>query len=609
MPKKISNTINYTQITVPLILTIVFLSLFDAGYDHNVIYWVLLPLSASMIYFTISGQIKIDVAPGKPAFFLALFWLWAGISIFWSINPHRTLVEFLQLSICVMVFVLAANLNEESSLRVGFTALATGLVVALFGISQYLFGSTARIESTIANANSLGIFLAMLFLLGIGYYLRKPNRFIALTAVALFVALILTMSRGSFISLAIGMPLVFVGFKKTDVFSAFKTNSLRKLLIFIVCALALSQLAIYIAPNLQNLGNQVLSDILTRRAGFITWSGVSRFAFWQTGLYIFAANPIHGTGLGTFAMASYTHFIDNIWFARFAHNHYIQTMAELGIIGAGLLLAFLVQIVRIAWEQLKSKKYPDFYPGLLAAALAFLIHIGGDFSWNYPAVAVLFFTLAGTITAVSAETSEKVSQKKNYITGQVAVLIIIFTLTLWQFSMVFFYEKGMELESSGRIKEAAATYDLANSIYPINSLAYSFAGNAYFMMAAQSQDFTYMNEAIVRLEKAISLNPANAILHNQLGRYYWLVGRSDDAIKHLRIAADYAGYRIGLLLDLAWVYIQMERFDEAGDVLDKGFELKDIAQGMHPSAEDIERVKQEIEDLYKLKEMLDRATL
>jgi O-antigen ligase len=584
-----------------LMLTVAILPLFEAGLDHNVIYWVLLPLSASLIYFVLFGQIKLNLTPGKPAFCLILFWFWAGISIFWSLNPHRTLVEFLQLSICVMVFVLASNLDEENSFRVGRIALITGLGVALFGISQYLFISSSRIESTIANANSLGIYLAMLFLLGWGYYLRKPNRFIAFTSVILLIALILTMSRGSFISLAICLPLVFVGLNKSELKSALKNT-----LICIVCSLALTQLVIYVAPYLQNIvgDNLVLSYILSRRAAFVAWSGTSRFAFWKTGFDIFIANPLNGTGLGTFFLAYFTEYVDNIWYSRFVHNHYIQTLSELGLIGLGLLVAFLFQTAMIAMRPLKSNIYPAFYPGLLAASLAFLIHIGGDFSWNFPAVAALFFALAGTITATSKKEAERALQRKHFIIVQVAILIIVFMLSLWQLSATLLYKRGIEQEADDEINEAAATYDLANRIYPINSMAYSFAGNAYFMMASEHQDLELLNEAIARLEKAVSLSPVDGNLHNQLGRYYWMAGRLDEAEVHLKIATDYAAYRIGLIIDLAWFYIQQERFEEARPVVEKGLELQNYAQGMHPSEEDRERVKQQIKTLNNFREML-----
>jgi O-antigen ligase len=584
--------------------SIVFLSLFEAGFDHNVIYWVLLPLSASLIYFTLSGHIYYRLGPGKPALFLLLFWLWAGISVFWSLNPHRTLVEFLQLSICVMVFVLASNLDEENSFRVGRIALITGLGVALFGISHYLLISSTRIESTIANANSLGIFMAMLFLLGWGYYLRKPNRYLAFISVVLLITLALTASRGSFISLFLAFPLLFFGLQRSVLKIAFKHT-----VICLVVALALTQMVITIAPYLQNIvgDNLVLSYILTRRSAFVAWSGISRIAFWKTGIEIFLANPLTGTGLGTFFLAYFTEYADNIWYARFVHNHYIQTLSELGLFGLGLLLSFLIQIARTAWCQLKSNTYPIFYPGLLAASLAFLIHIGGDFSCNFPAVAALFFALIGTIATISTKKTESVPQNKKLLFGQVAILIIIFMLSLWQFSANLFYKIGIEQEADGEIKEAAATYDLANRIYPINSMAYSFAGNAYHMMASEHQDLELLNEAIKRLEKAVRLSPVDGNLHNQLGRYYWMAGRLEEAELHLKLAADYAAYRIGLLIDLAWFYIQLERFTEAEQVLNRGFELKDYAQGMHPSEEDREKVRQQIETLYQLQKKLEES--
>jgi O-antigen ligase len=63
-----------------------------------------------------------------------------------------------------------------------------------------------------------------------------------------------------------------------------------------------------------------------------------RFEFWNVALKLFKHQPIKGFGLGTFFSAYYLEYTGNEWYSRFAHNHYLQTLVELGIVGLGLLL-------------------------------------------------------------------------------------------------------------------------------------------------------------------------------------------------------------------------------------------------------------------------------
>ncbi len=587
-----------------LMLTVAILPLYEAGLDHNVFYWVLLPLIVVTIIIACRNELEIDLSFYSPLLWYSLFLLWAGLSVFWSINPHRTLVEFLQLALYGLVFLLASSLTEDNTLRVGRIAFFTGFGVAIFGISHYLFLASTRIASTIGNANSLGILLVMLFLFGWGYYLRHPVRYLAIGSVFLLVALFLTISSGSLICLAVSLPLLFLGFNRGNI----KPVIIKTTLLIVACLL-FTLLIVLTAPYVQNLtgDNQFINIVLARKSTFIAWSGVSRFSFWVTGLKVALDNPIVGTGLGTFFLAYFTAFADNIWYSRFVHNHYIQTMAELGLVGILLLISFLAATIRIIWLQISSKKFPHYFPGLVAASAAFMIHIGGDFSWNFPGVAIIFFLASGLIAGVSSRDATKplAITKKIYKAGFIAFATLLLLLTIWQLTANLFYRQGVQLEANNETAKAAIIYDRANRIYPINSMAFSFASNAYYRMAVSQKDPQLLEEALKRSEKAVLLSPVDGTLHNQLGRLYYESGYVDKAEYHFKIAADYASYRIGMLIDLGWLYIQQERFNEAEAVINRGLELKDHAQGMHPIEADKKRVEKQIETLYMLQEMIN----
>jgi len=581
-------------------LTVVFLSLFDAGFDNNAVHWVLFMLLAVTAYLANRGKFSIQVDLRQPFLWYALFLLWAGISIFWSINPHRTLVEFLQLSSFGLVFLLASSLNEEDIVRLGRIALITGFGIALLGLSQYLLLDSSRIESTLTNANVFGIFMVMLFLFGWAYYLRRPHRYLLVVCVTVLVALILTSSRGSFISLALTLPLIMLGLQRADI----KTAAIKT---FACLALALlfAQGGMFVAPYLQEAVGEstALSRVITTRSSFVSWAGVSRLAFWETGLRVALSQPLTGSGLGTFSLAYFTEYVDNIWYSRYVHNHYIQTMAELGLVGAVLLGGFILTIGRIIWLKVKQKDYSPVAPGLIAAAVAFLIHIGGDFSWNFPATAVLFFMITGALAGITgAETAVK-SKKIN--PGLIIVSLLIFALSAWQLSANLTYQQAMTQEVRGDYESAAHIYDRANSFYPINSMAFSFAGQNYYRLARQEGDLSLLEEAIARAERAVQLSPVDGNLHNQLGRLYWRAGQMEQAEEHLKIAVEYAAYRLDMFIDLGRFYLHQERPDEAKRIIDRGLAHRDDALGMHPSDEDRQRVEKQVQTLKELSSQLD----
>ncbi len=170
-----------------LMLTLALLPLMDGGFDHQVTHWVFFLMLAVSILLVYGEKWSIPLHISHPFFWYSLFVLWGGVSIFWSINPHRTLVEFLEIALYGLVFFLAARINEDNAIRVARIALIAGVGAALFGISQFIFLSSSRIQATFANANPLGIYLVMLFFLGWGYFLRRSNRWLAAACVILLV--------------------------------------------------------------------------------------------------------------------------------------------------------------------------------------------------------------------------------------------------------------------------------------------------------------------------------------------------------------------------------------------------------------------------------------
>lgn len=572
---------------IALMLALFLLPLFDAGFDHHVIYWVLFLLLAVSIFIVYREKWNLNIDLHEPLLWYLLFIIWGGISIFWSINPHRTLVEFLQLVVYGLVFFLALNLNEDNTFRVGRIAFIAAVGIALFGISEYLFLTSGRIQSTFTNSNPLGIYLVMLFFMGWSYYLRRPNYWLISGCIILLVALALTGSRGAFICFFLTIPFLFLGLTRTALY-----KGIGKTVICIVLALIITQGIMIIAPYLQETAGRYLLVFLTRPESFITSSGAGRLAFWEVAGKLAINEPFKGYGLGTFHLAYYLEYANNQWYSRFAHNHYLQVLAELGIVGFILIIGFLVACGKKVWQRIKRGGVPYYFPGLLAAMAAFLIHIGGDFSWNFPGSAVIFFAAAGT--AVGTFIDQDIAVKKIKHHYVIAVLILFLLLSVWQFSTNMMYREGIVLESQGNIYEATLVYDKANSFYPINSMGYYFASRNYLQLAQKNDNPDLLDNALDCAQKSVKLSPVDGKLHNNLGKIYWQMGNMDKAEHHLMLAVKYAAYRLDMFLDTGWFYFQQKRMEDAKLILLKGLKLEEAAVTNATSKEDKEMVKAQL---------------
>jgi hypothetical protein len=123
-------------------------------------------------------------------------------------------------------------------------------------------------------------------------------------------------------------------------------------------------------------------------------AGSNRYAYWRVALRTFADHPLRGTGASAFRVAWLEHRkIDDV--VRDAHSLYLETAAELGLVGLALLAAFLAGTVAAArrlW-----RRAPALAAGPCAAALVWALHAGLDWDWELPAVTLPALVLAGVL--------------------------------------------------------------------------------------------------------------------------------------------------------------------------------------------------------------------
>lgn len=295
----------------------------------------------------------ITAHPGMSGVLVA-FLAWTAVSSTWAEQPSAALLNVTQFGLNVVLFLIVftavRNTRDVTSVLTGF--LFGALITAAFGILNppppESSIEASRISSTVGDPNELAILLDAGFVLSIAA-LALPGKHPALrllaplTAGSCLLALFLTVSRGGLIALGVGLVVaVIVG------------GRWRVLVAAGVVSLTLFGFAYfaYLAPPISRARIESVSSGQKR-----TEEG--RTTIWQIGWRMFEANPIKGVGASNFQVSSIHYLLqpgatfrsdEIVDKPAIAHNTYLETIAELGVVGGfGLLMIFGFPLV-CAWR-------------------------------------------------------------------------------------------------------------------------------------------------------------------------------------------------------------------------------------------------------------------
>ena len=569
---KSNQRINLYTITLFIVLTI--LPLFDAGFDNDLPMYML--LFALLVLMIKNNLYKEDINLGlkSPLLWYSLYLLWCGLSFIWSIYYIRTMMELIQLLLYGAVFFISSRLDDEDSLKVTSVVLLIASGIALLGILEYIFITNSRIVSTFTNPNPFATYLLILFLFSWGTGLNSNRKTTYSASLIFLVALLLSGSRGGYISTIIALPFMFIGCNKKELI-----EKVIKTLVLFFLALMITRIIIYIAPIIQNkMGiTPNMIDFLIRKDSLIGSSLAGRLEFWKVAWELFQNKPVNGYGLGSFFSAYYIEYGGNQWYSRFVHNHYLQILAETGIIGLSLFLGFLFLSFRIIYMKFKRSNYSVYLPASLAGIIGFLVHIGGEFSFNFPGATIIFFWLLGM--AVRKHNNERRVNNSFKLTYKIKNIIFVFLIILVLYNFTFFklIDFASTSASHGREDRAMDIIKFSNKYYPISPHGFEVEGEYYHSLYRETKSIGDLGRAISLYEKALTLAPFDGGIHNKLGNMYLEAGDLVKAEEHLGLGADYGAYNINRYLDLGLFYLNEDRIDDAEQVFLRGAELKDYA--------------------------------
>jgi tetratricopeptide (TPR) repeat protein len=176
--------------------------------------------------------------------------------------------------------------------------------------------------------------------------------------------------------------------------------------------------------------------------------GGGRDEVWDAAIAAYESEPLTGIGPGSFEFW-WSRTSETGAFARDAHSLYLEQLAELGIPGLLLLLAFLGTLLSVGLQvRLRSERSVD--AGASAAMVAmfgvFLFHAGVDWMWELTAVTTLGLAAA----AVAAAGSSSRRRSPLAMPVRTAVVVVCLAATVIQVP---------GLVSTARTRESETTLD------------------------------------------------------------------------------------------------------------------------------------------------------
>ncbi len=332
-----------------------------------------------------------------PAMILMAFCLTLVMASFlWSIEPEKTGRELVRIVVYAgLAFAMAMRFRPREIVLI-LALMASASVVVACG-AEILTGSFRpwrsgyRLHGTL-HTNVLASH-AMVTILAAFAFLRDSRRrwLIATVLLAMLLVILLTKTRGAIVTSTAGVCAIYLAGRP------FRSSVLAASLLGVSLSAA-ALLVVVAGHGIQSRVQETLA--LGRSEGVATLTG--RLPLWKTLWRESRDRRWLGYGYGAFFTTERMQQLEEElqWYPGHAHSAYLQTVLDIGLVGAALMLALIVANLRRAYRLVRRTGDPAyrFIFGLLAAGF-----VDGlvEVSFVYPRGLGLFVAMAMFSLAVA----------------------------------------------------------------------------------------------------------------------------------------------------------------------------------------------------------------
>ena len=350
-------------------------------------------ISLAILIFWLTKLIKKQVSPSKNIKYFLPFFIAAAIPLFLNISWLGTrnilvssfyLVRLIAYAGVYFAFPLL-KLPAKKTQKIFRLLYWAGVLLAIFGLLQYIFYPDIRplssygwdphlyrVVSTFLDPGFTGLILVLSLIVALEDSLHYSRKILnILPTILIYLTLILTYSRSSYLALIFAAAFILFSQKKSRLFWIF-------LIFFLI--------TIFFAPRPASEG------VRLERTSTIK----ARLQSYQRGINIFLKNPISGVGFNSYRYAQNKIFpdIEQTLINRGGSSpdsSLILILATTGIIG---ITIFGLTTAKIVSPLLKKNKEPASNL-ILASFIAISIHSLFLNSLFYPPVMIWLFLLLG----------------------------------------------------------------------------------------------------------------------------------------------------------------------------------------------------------------------
>lgn len=275
------------------------------------------------------------------------------------------------------------------------------------------------------------------------------------------------------------------------------------------------------------LGYKLLPGFISNRMQglFANQNAIQRLVFFEDGMKLFRRSPLLGLGLGTFAngVGSVQSFF---YETKYAHNHYIQLLAETGAVG--LVLFVLLLAASAAAVLLKRKQDgEEMHPLIpaLGAALVFMAgHAGVEVTFSFHAYLPLAFGVFALINLCCGDALHipalNPGVRSGYLLGTAAAIAVFAALLC------------SNMAAHWMISSGDASFDTAAKAISMDKFEWSDYALTYIRSAADNPQYDLVAAQADQYALKLSELDSN-IVPLRVADYYFKTERPEQAFAML----------------------------------------------------------------------------